>query len=91
MDSLGHMRYGNTINTSAIVSSIEFSVNDRFFALAGVTRKIKLFELDPFQNWMTYHQRIQTGRNIRDAPTSTPHLLPIREITGPNRIRYVSL
>ncbi|KAI8051221.1 WD40-repeat-containing domain protein [Syncephalis plumigaleata] len=90
MHSLGRMRYGDSINTSAIVSSIEFSVDDRFFALAGVTRKIKLFELDPFQNWMTYHQRAQSGRSIRDAPTSTPHLLPIREITGPNRISCIS-
>ncbi|KAI9593428.1 WD40-repeat-containing domain protein [Syncephalis fuscata] len=90
MRSLGRMRYGDSINASAIVSSIEFNVEDTHFALAGVTRKIKLFEINSFCDWMRHHRQVQSEGIIRDSTTDTPHLLPIREITGPNRISCVS-
>ena len=38
------LRYGDIFNTSSIVSSIEFDRDDEFFATAGVTKKIKIFE-----------------------------------------------
>ncbi|EFA79727.1 hypothetical protein PPL_07418 [Heterostelium album PN500] len=38
------LKYGDLNNTSSIVSSIEFDKDDEFFATAGVTKKIKVFE-----------------------------------------------
>ncbi|CAO3567260.1 unnamed protein product [Mortierella alpina] len=38
------LRYGDIYNTSSIVSSIEFDRDDEYFATAGVTKKIKIFE-----------------------------------------------
>ncbi|GAM19089.1 hypothetical protein SAMD00019534_022640 [Acytostelium subglobosum LB1] len=38
------LKYGDLYNTSSIVSSIEFDKDDEFFATAGVTKKIKVFE-----------------------------------------------
>ncbi|KAK3814122.1 MAG: WD40-repeat-containing domain protein [Benniella sp.] len=38
------LRYGDIFNTSSIVSSIEFDRDDEYFATAGVTKKIKIFE-----------------------------------------------
>jgi len=41
---LGTLRYGDIFNQSSIVSSIEFDRDDEFFATAGVTKKIKIFD-----------------------------------------------
>lgn len=38
------LRYGDIYNTSSIVSSMEFDRDDEYFATAGVTKKIKIFE-----------------------------------------------
>eukprot|EP01133_Synstelium_polycarpum_P001374 gene1374-1577_t len=38
------LKYGDLFNTSSIVSSIEFDKDDEYFATAGVTKKIKVFE-----------------------------------------------
>src|SRR6185369_6775641 len=38
------LRYGDIFNTSSIVSSIEFDRDDEYFATAGVTKKIKIFD-----------------------------------------------
>ncbi|KAF9372908.1 coatomer subunit alpha, partial [Mortierella sp. AD011] len=38
------LRYGDIFNSSSIVSSIEFDRDDEYFATAGVTKKIKIFE-----------------------------------------------
>eukprot|EP00698_Gefionella_okellyi_P024230 TRINITY_DN8495_c0_g1_i1.p1 TRINITY_DN8495_c0_g1~~TRINITY_DN8495_c0_g1_i1.p1 ORF type:complete len:597 (+),score=111.73 TRINITY_DN8495_c0_g1_i1:71-1861(+) len=38
------LKYGDLFNASNIVSSIEFDRDDEYFATAGVTKKIKIFE-----------------------------------------------
>ncbi|CAG8435933.1 6898_t:CDS:10 [Diversispora eburnea] len=38
------LRYGDIFNTSSIVSTIEFDRDNEYFATAGVTKKIKIFE-----------------------------------------------
>jgi len=38
------VRYGTIFHTSSIVSSIEFDRDDQYFATAGVSKKIKIFE-----------------------------------------------
>ncbi|RUP45341.1 WD40-repeat-containing domain protein [Jimgerdemannia flammicorona] len=38
------LRYGDIFTTSSIVSAIEFDRDDEYFATAGVTKKIKIFE-----------------------------------------------
>ncbi|CAG8516301.1 5190_t:CDS:10, partial [Ambispora gerdemannii] len=38
------LRYGDLFGSSSIVSSIEFDRDDEYFATAGVTKKIKIFE-----------------------------------------------
>lgn len=38
------LRYGDISSTSSIVSAIEFDRDDEYFATAGVTKKIKIFE-----------------------------------------------
>ncbi|KAF9159850.1 coatomer subunit alpha [Actinomortierella ambigua] len=43
-EHINTLRYGDIFNTSSIVSSIEFDRDDEFFATAGVTKKIKIFE-----------------------------------------------
>src|SRR4051812_520447 len=42
--TLNTLRYGDFFSTSSIVSSIEFDRDAEFFATAGVTKKIKIFE-----------------------------------------------
>lgn len=46
--TLANLYYADSfLNTAtSIVSSIEFDKNDEFFAIAGVTRKIKIFDFD---------------------------------------------
>ena len=41
---LASLKYGDMFNSSSIVSSIEFDRDDEYFATAGVTKKIKVFE-----------------------------------------------
>ncbi|ORZ24842.1 WD40-repeat-containing domain protein [Lobosporangium transversale] len=43
-EHINTLRYGDIFNASSIVSSIEFDRDDEYFATAGVTRKIKIFE-----------------------------------------------
>eukprot|EP00053_Salpingoeca_punica_P018544 m.182253 g.182253 ORF g.182253 m.182253 type:complete len:637 (-) comp17457_c0_seq1:1962-3872(-) len=38
------LKYGNVFQTSSIVSSIEFDRDEEYFATAGVTKKIKIYE-----------------------------------------------
>lgn len=38
------LRYGDISSSSSIVSAIEFDRDDEYFATAGVTKKIKIFE-----------------------------------------------
>ncbi|KAI1321446.1 RING finger and WD repeat domain-containing protein 2 [Mortierella claussenii] len=43
-EHINTLRYADIFNTSSIVSSIEFDRDDEYFATAGVTKKIKIFE-----------------------------------------------
>lgn len=43
------LRYGDISSTSSIVSAIEFDRDDEYFATAGVTKKIKIFEYAKFE------------------------------------------
>ncbi|KAJ1656014.1 hypothetical protein IWQ61_004344 [Dispira simplex] len=43
------LRYGDMMSSSSIVASIEFDRDDEYFATAGVTRKIKVFDYTPIQ------------------------------------------
>ncbi|KAG0333235.1 coatomer subunit alpha [Podila humilis] len=43
-EHINTLRYGDIYSTSSIVSSIEFDRDDEYFATAGVTKKIKIFE-----------------------------------------------
>lgn len=44
MKVLATLKYGDIFNASSIVSSIEFDRDDEYFATAGVTKKIKIFD-----------------------------------------------
>ncbi|XP_072045173.1 E3 ubiquitin-protein ligase COP1-like isoform X2 [Amphiura filiformis] len=46
MRPLATLSYADVYNGSSIVSSIEFDKDNDFFAIAGVTKKIKVFEYD---------------------------------------------
>ncbi|KAF9930775.1 RING finger and WD repeat domain-containing protein 2 [Linnemannia zychae] len=43
-EHINTLRYGDIYNNSSIVSSMEFDRDDEYFATAGVTKKIKIFE-----------------------------------------------
>eukprot|EP01111_Echinosteliopsis_oligospora_P006343 TRINITY_DN20444_c0_g1_i1.p1 TRINITY_DN20444_c0_g1~~TRINITY_DN20444_c0_g1_i1.p1 ORF type:complete len:364 (+),score=58.13 TRINITY_DN20444_c0_g1_i1:255-1346(+) len=47
---LATVKYGDIFNQPSIVSSIEFDKDDEFFATAGVTKKIKIFEYEALLN-----------------------------------------
>eukprot|EP01103_Thecamoeba_quadrilineata_P017211 TRINITY_DN6006_c0_g1_i1.p1 TRINITY_DN6006_c0_g1~~TRINITY_DN6006_c0_g1_i1.p1 ORF type:complete len:612 (-),score=98.92 TRINITY_DN6006_c0_g1_i1:116-1951(-) len=49
---LATIKYGDIFNSSSIVSSIEFDKDDEYFATAGVTKKIKIFEYSNIINMM---------------------------------------
>ncbi|KAF2071898.1 hypothetical protein CYY_006777 [Polysphondylium violaceum] len=49
------LKYGDLYNTSSIVSSIEFDRDDEFFATAGVTKKIKIFEYAQIRDNVEVH------------------------------------
>lgn len=48
LKTLANLHYADSFSSSvsSIVSSIEFDKDDEFFATAGVTRKIKIFEVN---------------------------------------------
>lgn len=47
---IAELRHGDLFHTSNIVSSIEFDRDDELFATAGVSRRIKVFELSTVVN-----------------------------------------
>lgn len=46
MKTVASLRYGDTYHSSNIVSSVELDVEDRFLAMAGVAKRIKIFDYD---------------------------------------------
>ncbi|KAJ2549444.1 hypothetical protein EV175_004447 [Coemansia sp. RSA 1933] len=64
------LRYGDSTASTAIVASIEFDRDDEIFAVAGVTRKIKIYDYSNMMQqadiWndlsqITRHRRLQQG------------------------------
>ena len=49
-------------NNSSIVSSIEFDKNQEFFAIAGVTKRIKIYDYNVV---LKVGREFQRGRNLR--------------------------
>ena len=49
-------------NNSSIVSSIEFDKNQEFFAIAGVTKRIKIYDYNVV---LKVGREAQRGRNLR--------------------------
>ena len=49
-------------NNSSIVSSIEFDKNQEFFAIAGVTKRIKIYDYNVV---LKVGREVQRGRNLR--------------------------
>lgn len=48
--AVSDIRYGDLFNTSNIISSMEFDRDDEYFATAGVTRKLKIYEMKSVMN-----------------------------------------
>lgn len=67
------LRYGDIFTTSSIVSAIEFDRDDEYFATAGVTKKIKIFEYGNLER----NGIVSTGVEPRG-----PSLPPIRGRSG---------
>eukprot|EP01132_Coremiostelium_polycephalum_P002491 gene2491-3083_t len=57
--NLTTLKYGDLFNASSIVSSIEFDRDDEFFATAGVTKKIKIFEYAKIREHVEVHSPIK--------------------------------
>ncbi|CAG8504757.1 13711_t:CDS:10 [Acaulospora colombiana] len=81
------LRYADLFNTSSIVSTIEFDRDDEYFATAGVTKKIKIFEYANIErnNYEDAFGGLASG-NIRDGAGGTRKIMdtfltyPIREM-----------
>ncbi|KAJ2234699.1 hypothetical protein IWW45_003206 [Coemansia sp. RSA 485] len=62
------LRYGDSTASTAIVASIEFDRDDEVFAVAGVTRKIKIYDycnvVEQAETWneLTQQQQQRRGR-----------------------------
>ncbi|KAN0021792.1 hypothetical protein ACTFIU_003937 [Dictyostelium citrinum] len=56
---LATLKYGDLFNTSSIVSSIEFDRDEEYFATAGVTKKIKIFEFSQIRDNVEVHSPIK--------------------------------
>ncbi|KAI9499708.1 WD40-repeat-containing domain protein [Zychaea mexicana] len=62
LDTLFH----NDSNTSSIISSIEFDRDDEFFAIAGVSREIKLFDASMIADAISVQDSMMDSDNIND-------------------------
>ncbi|KAK9702494.1 hypothetical protein K7432_011203 [Basidiobolus ranarum] len=86
---LATLRYGDIFNTSSIVSSIEFDRDDEYFATAGVTKKIKIFEFGNLASGVAGRttDTIDWGRD--DGANTVMHY-PIREMVCRSKISCLS-
>ncbi|KAJ2844938.1 hypothetical protein GGI22_006717, partial [Coemansia erecta] len=71
------LRYGDSTASTAIVASIEFDRDDEIFAVAGVTRKIKIYDYSNMMHqadiWndltqITRHRRVQQQQQDAKQP-----------------------
>ncbi|KAF9428366.1 coatomer subunit alpha [Podila epigama] len=83
-EHINTLRYGDIYNTSSIVSSIEFDRDDEYFATAGVTKKIKIFEYGCIEKTglMGTSQRQENRMQSFDTPYSKPLNSNKRPITS---------
>jgi hypothetical protein len=82
------LKYGDIFNASSIVSSIEFDRDDEYFATAGVTKKIKIFDFGNIERLIVnstfgYSSIRDGGRRASDMVTH----YPIKELTCRSKIR----
>jgi len=85
------LRYGDIFNTSSIVSSIEFDRDDEYFATAGVTKKIKIFDYGNIErlivNTTFGYSSIRDGQVGGRKPAEMITHYPIKEIACRSKIR----
>ncbi|GJJ72634.1 E3 ubiquitin-protein ligase RFWD2 [Entomortierella parvispora] len=97
------LRYGDIFNTSSIVSSIEFDRDDEYFATAGVTKKIKIFEYGSIEKTGLVGtslkgddrtEGLEVGEKPRHQSNKKPILsvlhYPVREMTCRSKISCLS-
>ncbi|KAJ1982808.1 hypothetical protein H4R35_000167 [Dimargaris xerosporica] len=60
------LRYGDAYNSSSIVASIEFDRDSEYFATAGVTRKIKVFEFGQIQARIDAMEQLESRQLVDD-------------------------
>ncbi|KAJ1970243.1 hypothetical protein IWQ62_000070 [Dispira parvispora] len=77
------LRYGDMINSSSIVASIEFDRDDEYFATAGVTRKIKVFDYTPIQVHMDTLDQATVSDLMHD--TAVDDSWALASLAGENR------
>ncbi|KAF9317581.1 coatomer subunit alpha [Podila horticola] len=81
-EHINTLRYGDIYNTSSIVSSIEFDRDDEYFATAGVTKKIKIFEYGCIEKTglMGTSQKEEDRMDTFDAPYIPTNKKPITSV-----------
>ncbi|CAG8736578.1 8493_t:CDS:10, partial [Dentiscutata erythropus] len=94
-------RYGDIFNTSSIVSAIEFDRDDEYFATAGVTKKIKIFEFgnierNGYSDAFGGHSSSSIRDSIRDSISGPRKVMdsflqyPIKEMSSDSKISCLS-
>ncbi|KAG9292436.1 hypothetical protein G9A89_015306 [Geosiphon pyriformis] len=90
------LRYGNLFGSSSIVSSIEFDRDDEYFATAGVTKKIKIFEYGNIERQLVTTSPDFISSPIRDSAANNRKAMdtylhyPIKEMTCKSKISCLS-
>ncbi|KAG0094090.1 RING finger and WD repeat domain-containing protein 2 [Podila epicladia] len=81
-EHINTLRYGDIFNSSSIVSSIEFDRDDEYFATAGVTKKIKIFEYGCIEKTglMGTSQKEEDHMDLFDAPNIPANKKPITSV-----------
>jgi hypothetical protein len=75
----------------SIVSSIEFSADDAYFALAGVACRISIFKYEDFRNWLNTQNNSQAdGANQGDVEAADM-ALSVQQFNSPYKIRLVAV
>ncbi|KAJ1984977.1 hypothetical protein H4R34_000321 [Dimargaris verticillata] len=84
------LRYGDAYNSSSIVASIEFDRDDEYFATAGVTRKIKIFEFGQIQAKIDAMEQLESRQLVDDycellnaSASTSPRQGPAGSVRGP--------
>jgi len=85
------LKYGDIFNTSSIVSSIEFDRDDEYFATAGVTKKIKIFDYGNIERLIVNatfgYSSIRDGQVGGRKPAELITHYPIKEMACRSKIR----